>query len=72
MMSLEVLEAVNRDIRSAGGTEGARPLFPAGADEVDSPWFCPNIGSLKPRGWKRTGQTCSWTRPAMAMTGSPR
>jgi hypothetical protein len=25
------------------------------ADEAITPFFCPNIGSLKPRGWRKTG-----------------
>jgi len=57
MMSLEVLAAVNNEIARQAAREGLVPYIPASADEASSPWFCPNIGTLKPKGWKRTGQT---------------
>ena len=58
MMSLEVLEAVNREIAQTAARDGLFPYAPVSADEVTTPFFCPNIGTLKPRGWKRTG--ASW------------
>ena len=58
MMSLEVIVAVNQQIARQAAKEGLVPYIPANADEVDTPFFCPNIGSLKPRGWKKTG--ASW------------
>jgi hypothetical protein len=57
MMSLEVLEAVNNEIARQAAREGLIPYIPASADEAVTPFFCPNIGSLKPRGWIKTGQT---------------
>ncbi len=58
MMSLEVLEAVNNEIARAAARQGLVPYVPFTADEATSPFFCPNIGTLKPRGWQRTG--ASW------------
>jgi hypothetical protein len=57
MMSLEVIAAVNNEIAREAARQGLSPYAPVSADEAVSPWFCPNIGSLKPRGWQRTGQT---------------
>ncbi len=58
MMSLEVLEAVNNEIARQAAREGLVPYVPASADEATSPFFCPNIGTLKPRGWTKT--SASW------------
>jgi hypothetical protein len=58
MMSLEVLAAVNNQIAREAAREGLVPYIPASADEVESPWFLPNIGYLQPRGWARAG--ASW------------
>ena len=30
---------------------------------MESPFTFPNIGSLKPRGWRKTKRSGSWTRP---------
>ena len=57
MMSLDVLVAVNNDIARKAAREGLVPYVPASANEVESPFAFPNIGTLKPRGWKRAGQT---------------
>jgi hypothetical protein len=57
MMSLEVIVAVNNEIARQAAREGLVPYVPLSADEVDTPFTFPNIGSLKLRGWKRTGQT---------------
>ncbi len=57
MMSIEVLIAVNNEIAREAAREGLVPYVPESADEATTPFFCPNIGTLKPRGWKRTGQT---------------
>lgn len=57
MMSLEVIVAVNNQIARQAAREGLVPYVPVSADEVESPFTFPNIGSLKPRDWKRTGQT---------------
>ena len=55
MMSLEVLEAVNNDIARKAARERLVPYIPENAAEVDTPFTFPNIGTLKPLGWKRTG-----------------
>ena len=57
MMSLEVIVAVNNQIARQAAREGLVPYVPVSADEATSPFAFPNIGSLKPRGWQRTGQT---------------
>jgi hypothetical protein len=57
MMSIDVLIAVNNDIARKAARQRLVPYVPASADEVQSPWFCPNIGSLQPKGWEKTGQT---------------
>ncbi len=57
MMSLEVLEAVNNQIAREAAKQGLFPYVPASADEATSPFFCPNIGTLKPRNWAKTGAT---------------
>ena len=59
MMSLAVLEAVNNQIARQAAREGLAPYVPASLDEVAhcTPFTFPNIGYLKPRGWRRTGQT---------------
>ncbi len=58
MMSIDVLIAVNNEIAQQAAREGLVPYVPFSADEATSPFFCPNIGSLKPRGWRKSGQ--SW------------
>ena len=55
MMSLEVLEAVNNEIARQAAREGLVPYVPSSPAEVTTPFFCPNIGSLVPRGWRKTG-----------------
>ena len=57
MMSLEVIVAVNNEIARKAAREGLVPYVPISADEVTTPFTFPNIGSLKPRGWRKTGQT---------------
>jgi hypothetical protein len=57
MMSLEVIVAVNNEIAREAAREGLVPYVPVSADEATTPFFCPNIGTLKPRGWRKTGQT---------------
>ena len=57
MMSLEVLRAVNDEIAQQAAREGLVPYIPLSADEATTPFFCPNIGTLKPRGWRKTGHT---------------
>jgi hypothetical protein len=57
MMSLEVLVAVNNEIARQAAKEGLVPYVPFSADEAVTPFAFPNIGTLKPRGWKRTGRT---------------
>ena len=57
MMSVEVLVAVNNQIARTAAKQGLYPYVPSDIEEVTSPFFCPNIGSLKPRGWKKTGET---------------
>jgi hypothetical protein len=58
MMSVEVIIAVNNEIAQQAAREELIPYVPASADEVDTPFTFPNIGSLKPRGWRKTGT--SW------------
>ena len=58
MMSIDVLIAVNNEIAQQAARKGLVPYVPTSADEATTPVFCPNIGSLKPRGWRKTGQ--SW------------
>ncbi len=58
MMSIDVLIAVNNEIAQQAAREGLVPYVPASADEATTPFFCPNIGSLNPRGWQKTG--ASW------------
>ena len=67
MMSVEVIIAVNNEIARKAAREGLVPYVPISADEATSPFFCPNIGSLKPRGWRKTGQPGPWTRPGMGL-----
>ena len=57
MMSIDVLIAVNNEIAQQAAREGLVPYVPFSADEATTPFFCPNIGTLKPRGWRKTGQT---------------
>ena len=57
MMSLEVLIAVNNEIAQKAAREGLVPYAPSSADEVESPFSFPNIGTLKLRGWRKTGAT---------------
>ena len=60
MMSLEVIVAVNNEIAREAAREGFVPYVPFNLDEVDgcTPFTFPNIGYLKPRGWKKTA--ASW------------
>ena len=58
MMGIETLIAVNNQIAREAAREGLVPYVPYSAEEATSPFFCPNIGSLEPRGWRRTGP--SW------------
>ena len=58
MMSLDVIAAVNNDIAQRAAQQGLVPYVPVNADEATSPFFCPNIGSLQPRGWRKT--SASW------------
>lgn len=58
MMSLEALEAVNNEIAQEAARLGLVPYVPLSADEATTPFFCPNIGTLKPRGWRKT--VASW------------
>ena len=58
MMSLEVIRQVNNEIARNAARQGLFPYVPVSAAEATTPFFCPNIGTLKPRGWKRTG--ASW------------
>ncbi len=55
MMSVEVIIAVNNEIAQQAAREGLVPYVPASADEVDTPFTFPNIGSLEPEGWEKTG-----------------
>jgi hypothetical protein len=57
MMSLDVIIAVNNEIAQEAAKRGLVPYTPFSADEVRSPFTFPNIGPLKPRGWRKTGQT---------------
>lgn len=57
MMSLEVIVAVNNEIARQAAREGLVPYVPFSADEAVTPFAFPNIGSLKPRGWRNTGMT---------------
>jgi hypothetical protein len=58
MMSVKVIVAVNNEIAREAARRGLVPYVPVGMDEVESPFSFPNIGSLKPRGWEKTG--ASW------------
>ena len=58
MMSLDVIIAVNREIAVAAAKRGLVPYVPVGVEEVDTPFAFPNIGTLKPKGWQKTG--ASW------------
>ena len=55
MMSVEVIIAVNNQIAQEAARQGLVPYVPFSAAEMDTPFFCPNIGSLQPRGWRKTG-----------------
>jgi hypothetical protein len=57
MMSIEVIIAVNNEIARKAARKGLVPYVLASADEVKSPFTFPNIGSLEPDGWKKTGTT---------------
>jgi hypothetical protein len=57
MMSIDVIVAVNNEIARQAAKEGLVPYVPSSPDEATSPFFCPNIGSLKPCGWRKTGAT---------------
>ncbi len=57
MMSVEVLIAVNNEIARKAARQGLVPYVPFSPDEVESPFSFPNIGTLKPRGWRKTGDT---------------
>ena len=59
MMSLEVIVAVNNEIARKAAREGLFPYAPGGLEEVArcTPFTFPNIGYLKPRGWRKTGAT---------------
>ena len=50
MMSVEVLIAVNNEIARKAAREGLVPYVPSSADEVESPFTFPNIGSLEASG----------------------
>jgi len=56
MMSLEVIVAVNNEIARNAARQGLVPYVPTSADEAATPFAFPNIGYLKPRGWRKTGQ----------------
>jgi len=58
MMSIEVLVAVNNQIAREAAKQSLVPYVPFSADEVESPFSFPNIGTLKPRGWRKTD--ASW------------
>ena len=53
MMSLEVLVAVNNEIARQAAREGLVPYIPSSPAEATTPFFCPNIGTLNPRGWRK-------------------
>ncbi len=55
MMSVEVIIAVNNEIAQQAAREGLVPYIPISADEMESPFTFPNIGTLKPSGWEKTG-----------------
>jgi hypothetical protein len=59
MMSLEVIAAVNNEIAQEAARQGLYPYAPADLDEVAhcTPFTFPNIGYLKLRSWKKTGET---------------
>ena len=57
MMSLEVIRQVNNEIARKAARERLVPYVPVSADEVVTPFTFPNIGYLKPRGWRKTGAT---------------
>ncbi len=57
MMSVVVIVAVNNEIARQAARERLVPYVPVNADEATSPFFCPNIGFLKPCGWRKTGAT---------------
>jgi hypothetical protein len=58
MMSVEVFIAVNNEIAQKAAREGLVPYVPISADEIESPFTFPNIGSLEPEAWEKTG--ASW------------
>ena len=57
MMSIDVLIAVNNEIAQQAAREKLVPYIPISADEATTPFFCPNIGTLKLKNWHKTGQT---------------
>ena len=57
MMSIEVLIAVNNEIARKAAKQRLYPYVPSSTDEVESPFSFPNMGSLKPGGWRKTGET---------------
>jgi hypothetical protein len=57
-MSLEVIRQVNNEIARNAARQGLFPYVPVSAEEVATPFAFPNIGYLKPRGWRKTGT--SW------------
>ena len=57
MMSLEVIRQVNNEIARKAARQGLVPYVPSSANEVRSPFTFPNIGTLQPRDWRKTGAT---------------
>lgn len=58
-MSLDVIRRVNNEIARNAARQGLLPYAPVDLDEAArcTPFTFPNIGPLKLRGWRRTGQT---------------
>ena len=58
MMSLHAIVAINNEIAVQAAERTLVPYVPFNVDEVDRypPIPFPNLGCLKPDGWKKTGQ----------------
>ena len=68
MMSLEVLKAVNNGSPDRRHGKGLSPMSPSAPTKWIRRSSFPNIGTLEPRGWRKTDAIGSWTRPDMAWT----
>ena len=62
---------MNNQIARNAAKQGLYPYVPTGIEEVESPFSFPNIGSLKPRGWRKTGETWFVDKTGRGFDGEP-